>query len=225
MLLKNDVMHGHVSIISAMEKKIEILTSKQAMVKPIAIIVRLINNPPPHFVLSKVIHAESPDEEFHYHEKKDYRGPLLSIRSFPNGRTLHASYYEHKHNNFFGHQVFLGDLTDRRLNRVKYLSAPVGNDETLIPIQTFFYLPGEPGKSRGHTSVDDAYGNTTIFHYSEAFRVELIEYYQKKGNEKTLHHSEKIEWGAPNTPLAGRLLARTFLDSSRQSYIFKKSSL
>ncbi|MBS0621233.1 MAG: DUF687 family protein [Verrucomicrobia bacterium] len=170
-----------------------------------------------YFLYDHITHPELPDEQITYHAMYDFRGPLIHTRSFPNGRTLQANYYGHKHNYVLGQDIYIKELTDPKINRVQSLLAPVGPDEKLLPIHTFFYNPGEPGKRGGDTYVIDAAQNKTHYRFSPEFRLDAIEYYA--GFEP--HHTEKLTWGAPKTPQAGNLLSRTFLNS-RQEVEFAK---
>jgi RHS repeat-associated protein len=164
------------------------------------------------FLLKTFSHSESPPETYRYELESEHSGPKLARRSFSNSRTLSVNYYSPPYTQVEAHRIKIKNNEDPLCNRVSQLCAPVGADETLLPIYSFFYAPGEPEKKGGWTDVYDAYWNKTTYHYSRHLRLELIQHYQENGGNQTPLYSEKIVWGPQETELEGNLLCKSILD-------------
>lgn len=157
------------------------------------------------FLLRRVTSPEMPDETLEYHEKQEYRGPLVSSRSLPQERTLKIDYYNLHHNTVLEQNIHLDTASDPRCDRVKALYSPIGKDNRLIPTQTFVYEVGKRGEQGGGTEVYDAEGNLTLYRYNPQVRIESIDRFIKKGKEQVPHSSERFIWTSE-----GNLLCKSF---------------
>lgn len=108
-------------------------------------------------------------------------------KSYPDGRYLEV----------------IGDKA-----KVTEIKAPLGTG--LEPIAMYRFVYG-----KDVTSVYDAYGCITNYHYNKEKRLTTI----VRHDPNQVYPIEKFHWGEPKTPLAGHLLSRSIVDSSGKAHI------
>lgn len=146
-------------------------------------------------VLTYVNRPERPDV-FYQIEKGDYKvedGNILGYReriikkNYPDKRCLAINYYRKGHNKLGIDDLQIKTSKDLLLNRVRTLSAPVGEDDTLVITHSFNYLLALPRS----TAVIDAYNNHTFYGYSEEDRLTYV----RKCEQCTPYTEETLDWG------------------------------
>lgn len=157
------------------------------------------------FFLSEVSTPACPHEkitypEFRYGYHRHKKRFFAQKRGVGLGRYYSSEYYTTGNNDVGEKNITVEIDDDKRLFRVKTLSAPVGEDKTPYITHKFFYYPEER-----YTEVQDVHGIVTEYYYSEEHRLEKIVYYNEN---RAIKSQEQFVWETKGEG-AGNLLSYT----------------
>lgn len=140
-----------------------------------------------HFLLEKVCPPDFPEQSLHWTPSKDPQKFYIDSYTLPHQRKIAIQYNPSDY-------------------RVQKLFAPVGKEETLLPIYTFTYQPQQK-----QSRVVDANGNPTDYFWNDQYRLTRIQSYEGESLKKT----ERFTWD-------GILLICKSVCDSQQKPLFAK---
>ncbi len=158
------------------------------------------------YYLEEVNFSHKPKETYEYTHQppnnctSNPNNPLLKCRRLPDNRFQEVEYYQLGKNHVDdNHQFELWDEEDFRINRVKFLKAPVGTGKKAIITHRFIYEPDkfyQPVKKKhqkfsGKTIVYDAYSRKTVYEYNVDHRPTSVKRY---GLKNKLYFEECYVW-------------------------------
>ncbi len=144
----------------------------------------------PKHQLITVEPPEKPKETFQYSHERAYRGRLISERKTEKQTTHQYRYYRVGDRTVPKGDGQIKNDEDPRVDRVKEILAPVGNDEKLIPKYRLFYKINEDRS--GSTQVYDSENNLTIYHYNTYLQTTKIQRFDANNNPV---NTELFIWG------------------------------
>ena len=153
------------------------------------------------YYLNRVIRPNAPEENYIYEHKTN----RIIRKERPDSRYLNIAYYEKGDNHFGGTHIKIESKTDDKINRVKYLEAPVGTDNSPIITHKFLY-------NSYTTEVFDALNHKTIYK-SLASKLSEIAKYRDNGD---LLSREHLFWGS-----SYYLLSRTLYTNDEKIIFYK----
>lgn len=181
------------------------------------------------YTLDSVDHCDAPTEKYAYYYFSQEVGGLQTIwkKMLPDGRYLEADYYNAGQCTIAGQCVKIRSVDDPRIYRVSKLLAPLGADQSPVPICQLIYhlnkLPRKKNKPRevlnGYTDVYDALGNHSCYSYNENQRLTAIDRFLADGRHYT---REALYWGALNSKDITNLMTRS-LDLVGGGVVFARS--
>ncbi len=179
-----------------------------------------------YYFLSEVIASHLPHQTYSYTYDANAKQIKLAYKRLPDSRFLGLQYNQKGKQVIHGETFNIDSKKDARYGRVCNLKAPVGTDASEVITHSFVYhLKHDHSRklSEGHTQVFDAYGNKTVYDYSNEHRLREIQSYLSDGQ---LYRKEIITWGKDGsdyTLLKQRLLCdaneKTWLE---RSYTYDK---
>nr|NGX63965.1 putative deoxyribonuclease RhsA [Candidatus Anoxychlamydiales bacterium] len=170
---------------------------------------------PPFFILEN-INSKKYFEKITYHDRVVGFYPLLKDYIFPNERKCKFKYYfrGNKNPEVGGIEILSGD--DPREKRVSALYGYFGknkdNYSEAITHRFFYDKTASLDKNSGSTRVEDALGNLTIYHYSDRFRLERVQNYQR--GIPTPYNQQVFIWGPKEDVQEGFLYWQIFFDKN-----------
>lgn len=196
------------------------------------------NYPVTRHYLTSVKHPYAPFENYAYSEKGLSKDLHLTSKSQDGGKRYVKIDYYQRGVNCLGNNdnmldIALGkvdqadiidieDKDDFRIDRVKRLRAPVGEDRTPIVTHSFDYHAtikkdkrnGQKKILEGYTDVYDAYRHKTRYSYDEEHRLTCLSQYTGQKTDLYQPYSEEhFTWGEKGSE-EGLLLKKTFKDGS-----------
>lgn len=150
------------------------------------------------FYISEVHRPDAPTVKYEYKKvNRDDDAEYIVKKVLPENRFLNIEYYNKKELDC--------SSSDFRVDRVKQLLAPIGNDAKPLVTHRFVYHSFEKDShyeriKSGFTEVFDANNNKTIYRYSTQHRLQCIERYLGK----KLYQRDNFGWG-PEDEQAGYL--------------------
>lgn len=145
-------------------------------------------------------------ENHQYTEPKNSTGFLIAKRSLPNHRYVKAQYYVANKN------TIIDSEEHPACDRVNILLAPVGTDESEVPIHYFSYdLSRKKERKKyvytgtGTTKVYDFYKNKSEIQFDDELRPRSI----TNCIQETPHHALHFHWSKDGF---GQIIGRTFTD-------------
>ncbi len=135
----------------------------------------------------------------------------LHYHKGPNGRSRGACYYTQGDNE----NIKINNASDGRINRLKYLKAPISPDGKEEITHRFLYdLRPNPDKA---TEVWDAYQNKTLYLFSKQGRPKSIIFYESKQQSQTPLYSEHFNW-EKHGQIKGNLQSKQFKNADESLY-------
>lgn len=174
----------------------------------------------PFRFLEKVEYSDRPTVKYTYISKAQEEHNLqISKKEWPDSRFLRTSYYNKGSNSFGGTvgDVEIDKESDFRLDRVRSQSAPVGTDETPIPIYHFAYHKVTSKKAdddgpKRVTEVYDAYWRKTSYIYGKKLQ-RLLSIRKFAGiYDYKIYSKENYLWGKTGSDQEGNLVGKTLRD-------------
>ncbi|WP_068466632.1 RHS repeat-associated core domain-containing protein [Candidatus Protochlamydia phocaeensis] len=171
------------------------------------------------YYLEEVTKPHMLSERYEYSERESDKYLNLSHKWIAGRRMLAVDYY-HRTTNHVGGAIGSISLEkkDYRLDRVKRLRAPVGEDGELIPIYRFEYhinrkknSHGEEELLDGKTNVYDAYWHKQTYAFDRNHRLKSHLKYTGTADYAP-YSTEGYVWGKEETPYEGFLLGKYLKD-------------
>lgn len=173
------------------------------------------------WMLTSVSSNRKPSTHYEYTHTEDGKSWLLKKKTLPGGRFLTNEYYTPSKKGFYRsiQGIEKGVFRDKNRNhsdQVLRQMAPVGLDQTPLPIYRFCYWrsPPEEGKRKSKspcTDVFDALWHKTRYTYSGRDRLLSILKYKGR-NPYQLYSKEELKWGQKGTSQEGHLLGKYLLN-------------
>jgi len=162
--------------------------------------------------LKKAIFSHKPEVGYKY---ADYTIPLVTKKSYPNGRFQTVNYYHTESNTLQGlGKIHIKDKEDFRRKKVKAVFAPVGTNGNPIMTHQFVYELAHPKSkhSRGRTKVYDAYGTKTAYEFNSNHRPTRLRRYQRDNKVYSSEGYVSADHQSPYQEEWGNLLGKFFRD-------------
>lgn len=183
------------------------------------------------YCVTEVQRPYAPTEKYTYF---CWEYPKLMRKERPEGRTLSIDYYYASlDETVAGHKVRGDSKMAFMSGRVQSISAPLGPNGTLVPIQSFIYKPNvikhkhedhttqytSDDIEGGYTKVYDALNHKTHYVYDSEFRLtEISKFSGTLPNHYVSYSTERIFWGENDTPQEGFLLGKCVQDSAGNTW-------
>ncbi len=146
------------------------------------------------YYLTNVQRPDQPNETYHYVPDLKKETWLIKRKEKTQKHFIEVEYYKKGDRPGEYLKTSISDLRDPRSNRVRYLKAPVGVDETPLVTHEFFYDLNFKINEKavklfhGITSVYDAHRRKTCYHFNDNQRLEkCVRFAQGKPYHQTVY--------------------------------------
>jgi RHS repeat-associated protein len=182
------------------------------------------SNSDKNLFIYEVIRPNAKKVNYDYTGYKTSERPLLSSKIYPDKRYLNVEYYTLGENVTQVSKVKITDKKDKRINRVKCLKAPLGNDSTPVTQFTFLYdLKQDDERIFGVTDVIDALNHQTRYVFDSASRLnKIIKYQGNTYGSNRVYFTTELSWYEANDKLDGYLNQKLLKDSNEIVYYLRK---
>ncbi|NGX56357.1 MAG: tRNA(Glu)-specific nuclease WapA [Candidatus Anoxychlamydiales bacterium] len=136
------------------------------------------------------------NQKFEYYK---YEKLLLKDIKNPNDRILNFTFESNK--------------KEKDIKRVSEIKTYLENRELTTLYKIYYDKIARFNKNEGITRVEDSLGNETKYYFSDKFRLEKIEKYEKHNNNQVLKSTLKFIFGSNEQE--GFLLSKVFLDENQ----------
>jgi RHS repeat-associated protein len=192
--------------------------------EPLKVYPKSVNDQKTYYYLKSLNRPDQPDESYDYTINAKSTGWLLKRKNLPKKRFLEIEYYALGDFKSPNERSTISSLLDPRLDRVKCLRAPVGENATSIVTHRMYYnLNYEINEKKetvriykGATTVFDALNRKSIYSYDASHLLTSFkQYFGKESCKET-----KYLWQKSSTqelePAVSLLLGKIELDEQKK---------